>query len=371
MDIQFLSIGPNKEQIINIVRKATGLGLLETKDFVDSVNYGVQTLRNVSDVTFDELKSSGATVKKMYTAEDEFARAINGETKEDESEAASASNSEIAINSNSIETLNDSAQNSSQSNSRFVPIVPPNMISSLDRESTMKVLIEAGKIAKESEDCEAELRQLVKQKEVELYKVKELRKAVSKIAKLTIWVVTLAAFSLGLLGGFLCIVTGLGALIIMNLTVKKYDLKKHEAENNANADAYYAKNVIPIEERLQEVYSIREELEKSGKKPWAIDVVGNDMFCSSCIRDLYDLLKNRRADNLKEALNKYDDAQHKARMEEMQAAIQNASEVAAKEAVKQTEYSSEIANNTRKTAIAAKKTAYRTKQIDKNTRRFR
>jgi hypothetical protein len=73
---------------------------------------------------------------------------------------------------------------------------------------------------------------------------------------------------------------------------------------------------------------------------------------------------------LKEALNKYDDTQYKARMEEMQASIKNASEVTAKEAVKQTEYSRDIAKSTHQTATAAKATAYHTRKIDKNTRKI-
>jgi len=75
----------------------------------------------------------------------------------------------------------------------------------------------------------------------------------------------------------------------------------------------------------------------------------------------------QKADNLKEALNLYDDTMHKARMEEMQAAIQNASEIAAVEAAKQTALTKDIAKNTHQAATAAKATAYHTRQIDKNT----
>ena len=103
----------------------------------------------------------------------------------------------------------------------------------------------------------------------------------------------------------------------------------------------------------------------------AIDFVGEDLFAYECIEDLYNLIKSRRADNLKEALNLYDDTLHKARMEEMQAAIQNASEIAASESVKQTAYSKEIAKSSHQAATAAKATAYHTRKIDKNTRRFR
>ena len=157
----------------------------------------------------------------------------------------------------------------------------------------------------------------------------------------------------------------------MNCTVKQADLKKHEAENNANAEQYILEKVVPIQEILENVYSQRDELNSCGKLDWAFDVVGKDMFYSACIQDLYNIIKNRRADSLKEAMNKYDDVQHKARMEEMQASIKKASEVTALESIKQTVYTEEIAKSAHQAAVAAKKTAYNTKQIDKNTRKLR
>ena len=70
-------------------------------------------------------------------------------------------------------------------------------------------------------------------------------------------------------------------------------------------------------------------------------------------------------------MNKYDDQQHKVHMEEMQRAIQNASEVAAAESVKQTAYSADIAKSAHQTAVASKATAFHTRQTARNTRRFR
>jgi transcriptional regulator with GAF, ATPase, and Fis domain len=58
-------------------------------------------------------------------------------------------------------------------------------------------------------------------------------------------------------------------------------------------------------------------------------------------------------------------------MEEMQAAIKNASELSAEEAAKQTALAQAIEKNSHQAATAAKATAYHTRQIDKNTRRFR
>lgn len=116
--------------------------------------------------------------------------------------------------------------------------------------------------------------------------------------------------------------------IIMNKTVIKKDLAEHEAENNANVENYLKEHVAPLEAREQELTDKIEALHTSGKLDWARDIVGAELFNAQSIGEIYDLLKNRRADNLKEALNLYDDNQHKARMEASQAAIQNATEVA-------------------------------------------
>lgn len=364
MNIEILSCGSEKTRAISIVRKATGWGLKEAKDFVDRIEFGSQILNNVAPDVLVELQGIGASVREMHD-DDEFSKAVNDEvslTQLAESESVDTTEKKMSI---------QSGDDIDKEETKYTPIVASNMIARLDRESTMRVLVEVGKIAKESEDYDIEIAQLVKVKNAETQKAEELRKKVSKGAKTIIWLVTIGAALVGLVGGPLCIVTGLAALIIMNLTVKKSDLRKHEAENNAIADKYLAENVTPIQTRLDEIYALRDELLNNGKKDWAIDVVGKDLFYSTCVQDLYNLIKSRRADNLKEALNKYDDTQYKARMEEMQASIQNASEISAREAVKQTAYSQEIAKNTHQAATAAKATAYNTRQIDKNTRKFR
>lgn len=371
MDVEIFSVGEEKVKAITIVREATSMGLGEARDLIDSVEGGSQILRDVPRSIIDELKAIGVDVKEYYGDDEEFSRIISEGTNEycaiNEDSLNSNNETEEDTEVNSI-SVNDQ---SSRKVGKYNPMVESSMISKLDRESVMNVLVEVGKIAKESEEYDIEIAQLKRAKKVETDIANELRTVVSKQAKNTIWAVTIIAFVIGLLGGPLCIVTGIGAFIVTNMTVKKSDLQKHEAENNANADAYYAEKVAPIEERLDEVYVLRDDLNNSGKKTWAVDIVGRDMFYSACVQDLYNLIKNRRADSLKEALNKYDDSQHKARMEEMQASIQNASEISAREAVKQTAYSQEIAKNTHQAATAAKATAYNTRQIDKNTRRFR
>lgn len=370
MDIEVISFGSKKITAITVVREVAGLTLEEASNFVDSIEEGSKILRDVSPESVEELRAGGAIIKELNADYDEFADEIYGKSGDkDVLDNVSVTDNAVGEKAESVVILERGQ--SRYANGMYIPIVETNMIGNIDREETMKMLIEVAKIAKESEEYDSEAARLVKEKKEKREKMNEIRNAVSGIAKFFIWTVTIVAFLVGLVAGPLCIVTGIGALIFMNLTVKKADLKKHEAENNANADAYYTENILPIESRLDEIYKARDELVNSGRKSWAIDVVGKDMFYSACIEDIYYLIKNRRADTLKEALNKYDDTQHKARIEEMQAAIQNASEISARESVKQTEYSKEIAKNSHQAATAAKATAYNTRQIDKNTRNFR
>jgi hypothetical protein len=323
MNIEILSCGTETVEVIKIIREATGWDLKEAENFVSSVDSGSRTLNNVTPGIAERLKKIGVIIRDTY---------VDGNI--------------------------------------FTPIVASNQINGLDREDTMRVLLEVEKIAEESERYEQELAELEKQTKEGTQKAAELRKKVSTLGEIIIWSVVLIMAFVGLVYGYIpgAIGAGVAALIVMNLTVKKVDLKIHAAKNNKNADNYLAEHVAPAQARLNEVLGLRDELINSGKKGWAVDVVGNELFYSACVEDLYNLIKNRRADNLKEALNKYDDALYKERMEEMQASIQNASEISAKEAVKQTAYSKDIAKNTHQAATAAKATAYHTRKIDRNLR---
>ena len=372
MKVVLESIGTEKVQVIKVVREATGWGLKEAKDFVDSVEQnGPQILSNVRDekknTVMDEFLEAGAVARSDWEGDEFMNDMVENES--------SKSNMFVEEMEDNLETNSEEAgsylSTGQVTGEQYKPIVPSNMVSRLDRENTLKVLLEVGKIAKESEDYDSEITELTKQKNEQTKMADGLRKRVSKGAKTIIWLVTLGTTLIGFLAGGITALLGIVAYIVMNLTVKKLDLKKHSIENNAKADAYLAENVTPLQTRLDEVYALREELYRGGKRDWAVDVVGKDLFYSGCIHDLYNIIKSRRADNLKEALNKYDDAQHQARMEEMQSAIQNASEIAATEAVKQTAYTQAIEKNTHQAATAAKATAYHTRQIDKNTRQSR
>lgn len=334
-------VGPNKITVIKIVREATGLGLQEAKEAVEAVDLGtpfeIQISPEDTDRIRDEFLYAGAVVADTDNKADRYAKHRNYQDNND----------------TKVYTTMETPDNT------------------MNREQTMQTLYEVGRIAEQYEELTSEQRVVMQNIKIEKDKAEELRQVVSAEAKRIKWIAILCSF---ITWPFLLIfgpVVTIAVWIIMNKTVIKKDLIKHADENNANADRYLKDAVMPLETRRQEINAQLEELHTSGKIDWAKDIVGDNMFYSQCIGDLYDLIQNRRADSLKEAFNLYDNNQYKARMEASQAAIQNAAEVAAAESIKQTAYAKEIAKSTHQTATAAKATAQHTRQIQNNTRRFR
>jgi hypothetical protein len=120
------------------------------------------------------------------------------------------------------------------------------------------------------------------------------------------------------------------------------------------AEDYYFLNYVTVVEKAKE-YQI--ELEKyvlSGREAWGIDCVGEEFYNAAAIEEIYAIIKSRRADNFKEAINLLDETKYRARMESAQQAILNASEIAAEEEVKQTQYMKNIEKNTHQSATYSK-----------------
>lgn len=345
------SCGPNKVKVIKIVHEATGIDLKDAKDAVEAVDMGTPFTMDVANGTeaqvIGEFLSVGANASNM----------------------GNGSSERTSFNGVSVPV---SSEDSSEKQHNMSEIADSNPQT---REDTLNTLYQVGKIAEDLEIFQAEKSGIIQQIATERNKADELRNVVSAEARKKRLIILLCS----LLTWFIVpVFFTIVIWIIVQCTIIKKDRIMHADENNANAERYILEHVEPLKHRLHQVEKSLDELETSGKIGWAQDVVGNELFNSTCIGDLYDIVKNRRADSLKEALVRYDDVQYKARMEESQAAIQNATEVAAQEAIKQTAYSKEIAKSTHQAATAAKatayhtrQTAYHTKQINKNTRRFR
>lgn len=270
-DIILRSIGTDKAQVITVLREALGLELRAAKEIADTVENGAEyTICDLAPEHAAEiigrLKQIGVEIKEMPDTSDKILKT-------------------------------------------YVPVVSAEQAAHLDRQSTMNVLLEVQKIAKDSEEYDAELA-TISQMLAEGHKTAEkIRTKYSTAAVWMIWGGTILAGVIGFLCGFILlgVVFAAVAFFLLARIVGKADLKKHEEENDANADAYIREHLEPLQERREEICTLRDDLIYGGKRDWAIDVVGKDLFYSVCIEDLYNLVKSRRADNLKEALNKYDD----------------------------------------------------------------
>jgi len=246
----------------------------------------------------------------------------------------------------------------------YQPIFPAESIHSLGRQETMDVLLEVGRIADVLETCDIEIPTLKEKIGAGQKTADALRNKLSKSVSRKILLITIVG---AVIGSFIIpvVFTLVFGAIAYFAAFKKFgmpDLNEHKEENNIAADTYIREQVVPLQERLEKVIAIKNDTTVNGRRAWAIEVIGEDLFYSACINDLYNLIKSRRADNLKEALNKYDDEQYKTRMKEMQEATKRAAEISAEEAKKQTKQLGNIEWN-------SFWTSWNTSRIKRNTKK--
>ncbi len=173
------------------------------------------------------------------------------------------------------------------------------------------------------------------------------------------------------LGGFGFVLGLIMGFVASHYFLKNLDMAMNNTKRMKQAEDYLNQTLPPIQNKIKDHQATINDILRSPEASWAEDIIGKELLYSEAVDELINIVKSRRADNLKEALNKYDSSQHLNRMEEMQAAIQNAAELSAVEAIKQTAYAQETAKSAHEAATAAKLTAYNTRQIDRNTRTFR
>jgi hypothetical protein len=241
------SSGPNKVKVIKVVREISGLGLKEAKDFVDGLDSGPANLDLLPGVTVSQaaaaLEAEGASASSGWTGDSgnsSFQSAVH------------SGNEPTIIDVENPRMVSEENNNSEPSNNltselsatevitgtTFQPIVESKKVSQLDREDTMKVLVEVGKIAQEEEDIAAEQRMLAQKKSGLLNQAEELRHVMSDGAKKKIWIGTGIAAAVGILIVFPIgtIVLAIIAYFVLKAIIGKKDLEEHAAENNANAE---------------------------------------------------------------------------------------------------------------------------------------
>ena len=241
---------------------------------------------------------------------------------------------------------------------------PPVEITKLNRDETIGLLSEIGKTCDTLCGLYGRLNSLTVTLDMETKKAEEIRK---ELPDRFIYI-GLAGGVIGFIGGFI-IGAIIGLFIGIIVTSLIYNTPKKEKEREDKADKYIEEKVVPIQNEIKVVDEGLEKLNATGKIDWAIGVVGEELFNPEDISGLAELVRTGRADNLKEALNLYDDVMHRKRMEAMQRDVVVAAEISATEAIKQTQQMQaqsqqlrqqsqqlqEISRNTKAAVAAAKK----------------
>lgn len=240
---------------------------------------------------------------------------------------------------------------------KYIPIIEATEVSKIDRETTLQVLKEVLSIIKERDETDNKIKLLKNRIDEEVQKVKSIRNQLSDEAYAKIFGVVVISFILGwiIFNFILAIICCAVAGYIGYTNIGGKDLALHQKENNAKADEYQLNNVEPLKRQLANELLLKSEFEGSGKVEWVSDILGDDRLEYAVVEELYFLVKSRRADSIKEALNKLDDELHKARMEEMQQAIKDSAEISAMASIKQTQQLEQIEKEMAETARSVKK----------------
>lgn len=320
--------------VLKVYREYTGLGLKEAKDALQFLPVTIYTLDE--EKAIQNLVSAGAKVCS---------------DKDDLNTAESESNQ-----------LDNNAS-----------LISPDFVGSLGRNELLAVLEDIKKLTKRIDKCYSTI--ISSNNDIERVKKKadEIRNEVSTWVYTSSFILTigLSIFLLIYLSWFGILFGIISGVMICKKLLKPMDKLKNQSKRDQAANAYLMENTAPLREKIEIAQNEITKIRCSNEGVWAIEIIGEDLFSLESVNQLIEIVKSRRADTLKEALNKYDNTVHTNRMEEMQAAIQNASELAAVESVKQTELAAQTARSAHQAATAAKITAYNTRQIDKNTRNFR
>lgn len=267
-------------------------------------------------------------------------------------EAVEVSSEDESATTSDIKPIDKSESNEESLSEQFVPTVLPSEVHMLSRDQTLELMCQLRDIAKEAEICDKEVVRAanrVDESKKELENLRNKTPGAGFVAFISVVIAIIIVFAAKNI--FLAIAGLIVAFIVTLIIYSVYVKKNHLMEEIKRvADEYEINHLKPLETKFDEKVQEREALLKSGKIQWAKEIIGEDMFFSDIISALYDLIISRRADSLKEALNKFDDELHKQQMEQMQRSIQE-------EAIKQTAKIGQIASNTRQVAANTEQAA--------------
>ena len=130
------------------------------------------------------------------------------------------------------------------------------------------------------------------------------------------------------------------------------------------AEMYRVQNLVPLEQKLQTLKNELNVYLYSGEVQWLKEALNNKYLNKNIIKMLIEFVDAGRADNLKEALNLYEEVAHRERMETMQSSILAASQLSA-------ENTAITAQATALTAYSAARSANANEQAAKDINRIR
>ena len=252
---------------------------------------------------------------------------------------------------------------------KYEPIIPASYIHKIDREDVLLVLQEIGRIISIYNGFDTEIAKTDEEIKKEEWNKNRIGMKLSPKAKMIYrgllivcgfsgWMVAFVLSGGSVLLGLIGVVIMLIMAYMIRVEVIGPMDRNFRGKEIAKEEEEYQKTMIdPLYARKNDLIARKNEMANSPMIQWAYDVIGEDMFDIDSIQMLYNIIKSRRADTLKEALNKLDDEFHKARMEQMQQDIKNAAEKTATEAAKQTAHLKEVEQSAKETAAAARQTA--------------
>lgn len=339
----------NKIKIIALYQDFTGVGLTEAKRAIENLPLTVQS--DNEPALYDlcsKLVELGCVVTSVPS---------------------------LSVNSLSNETLpltttKDTGLASFESVSQLPEkFRPPVEITKLNRDETIGLLSEIGKTCDTLCGLYGRLNSMTATLNQETKKAEEIR---TELPDRVIYIGLIGGAFGFLVGSLFGIIIGFFIGYILGRIICNTPKMRKEREDKANK--YIEEKVVPIQNQIKIADEELEQFNATGKIDWAIGVVGEELFNLEDINGLTELVRTGRADNLKEALNLYDDVVHRKRMEAMQRDVVVATEISATEAIKQTQQMQaqsqqlrqqsqqlqEINRNT-KAAVAAAKAAGKTK----------
>ena len=153
----------------------------------------------------------------------------------------------------------------------------------------------------------------------------------------------------GFIGSLILAVIPAGVVFYgLTLVYRSRSEKNPDPAHVQEAEEYHRSHITPLEQQREEKEKLLSEFMESPGVVWASNSIGEDYLDFSVLEMFISYLRSGRADNLKEAINLYEEEQHRSRMENMQQATMAAAASTAASAAVSARANVEAAANIKK-----------------------